>query len=65
MIEIHRSALRGNPEREAKTWLDKLAEVDRKRARYQEMAAEELITLDELWGSWPAWARSVLQQSGR
>jgi hypothetical protein len=41
-------ALRGSPEREAKTWLDKLAEVDRKRARYQEMAAEELITLNEL-----------------
>jgi len=49
-IEMHRSTLRGDPEREAKAWLDKLAEVDRKRARYQEMAAEELITLDELRG---------------
>jgi hypothetical protein len=48
VIEMHRSALRGAPEWEEKTWLDKLAEVDRKRARYQEMAAEELITLDEL-----------------
>ena len=48
VIEMHRSALRGSPEREEKAWLDKLAEVDRKRARYQEMAAEELITLDEL-----------------
>ena len=48
VIEMHRAALRGNPELEAKTWLDKLAEVDRKRARYQEMAAEDLITLDEL-----------------
>ena len=37
-----------DPEREAKAWLEKLAEVDRKRARYQEMAVEELITLDEL-----------------
>lgn len=27
---------------------DKLAEVDRKRARYQEMAADDLLTLDEL-----------------
>ena len=49
-IEMHRSALRGDPKREAKAWLDKLAEADRKRARYQEMAAEELITLDELRG---------------
>ncbi len=48
VIEMHRSALRGYPEREAKTWLDKLAEVDCKRARYQEMAAERLITFDEL-----------------
>lgn len=45
---MHRSALRGAPEWEEKTWLDKLTEVDRKRARYQEMAAEELITFDEL-----------------
>ena len=29
-------------------WLDKLAEVDRKRARYQEMAAEDLIGFEEL-----------------
>jgi site-specific DNA recombinase len=49
-IEMHRSTLQGDPEREAKAWLDKLAEVDRKRAKYQEMAAEELITLDELRG---------------
>jgi hypothetical protein len=35
-IETYRLALRGgDPEREAKAWLDKLAEVDRKRARYQ------------------------------
>jgi len=46
VIGMHRFAPRGSPEREAKTWLDRLAEVDRKRARYQEMAAEELITLD-------------------
>jgi hypothetical protein len=48
VIEMHRSAQRGSPEVEEKAWLDKLAEADRKRARYQEMAAEELITLDEL-----------------
>jgi hypothetical protein len=39
---------RGDSEREAKMWAGKLAEVGRKRARYQEMAAEGLITLDEL-----------------
>jgi len=44
------TASRGDPEREAKAWLDKITEVDRKRARYQEMAAEELISLDELRG---------------
>ena len=49
-IEMHRAALRSDPEREAKAWLEKLVEVERKRARYQEMAAEELITLDELRG---------------
>jgi len=48
MIEQERSGWRGDPDREAKLWADKLAEVDRKRARYQEMAAADLITLDEL-----------------
>jgi hypothetical protein len=48
MIELERNSMRGNPDREQKAWLDKLAEVDRKRARYQEMAAVDLITFDEL-----------------
>jgi DNA invertase Pin-like site-specific DNA recombinase len=39
---------RGDPEREAKGWLDKLAEVDCKRSGFQEMAAEGLIAFDEL-----------------
>jgi hypothetical protein len=46
--ETHRSALRDDPERETRTWLDRLAKIDRKRAKYQEMAAEELISLNEL-----------------
>ena len=50
VIDTHRSAPLGGHEREAKAWLNKLAEVDRKRAKYQEMAAEELISLDELRG---------------
>ena len=40
--------MRGDPGSEAKLWADQLAEVGRKRARYQEMAASDLITLDEL-----------------
>jgi hypothetical protein len=39
MIEQERQGARGDPEAETRLWLDKLAEVDRKRARYQEMAA--------------------------
>jgi hypothetical protein len=38
----------GDPDAQTRLWLNKLAEVDRKRARYQEMAAEDLIDLDEL-----------------
>ncbi len=48
MIELERGFAYGDPETEMKLWLDKLGEVDRKRARYQEMAAEDLIGFDEL-----------------
>jgi site-specific DNA recombinase len=48
LIEREREGAHGDPEAETKLWLDKLAEVDRKRARYQDMAAEELISFDEL-----------------
>jgi hypothetical protein len=47
-IELARLEAHGDPAREAKAWARRLAEVERKRARYQEMAAEDLITLDEL-----------------
>ncbi len=47
MIELEKGT-RGDPGKEAGRWAEKLAEVDRKRARYQEMAAGDLITLDEL-----------------
>ena len=40
--------MRGDPERDAQIWLRKLEEADRKRAGYQDMAAEGLITFDEL-----------------
>jgi site-specific DNA recombinase len=48
MIERERRSAHSDPEAETKLWLDKLADVDRKRARYQEMAAEDLIGFDEL-----------------
>jgi hypothetical protein len=48
MIKLEREGRRGDPERETKGWLDKLDEVDRKRSGFQEMAAEGLITFDEL-----------------
>ena len=46
--EEEESTLCGNPDRETKTWLSKLAEVDRKRSGFQDMAAEGLIIFDEL-----------------
>lgn len=48
MIEQERDKSRGDPEREAKVWLHKLAEVDRKRSGFQDMAAEGLLTFEEL-----------------
>jgi hypothetical protein len=40
--------MRGDPEVEALGWLDKIAALDSKRSRYQDMAAEGHITFDEL-----------------
>jgi DNA repair ATPase RecN len=48
MIEIKRKETRRDPEREVKTWLDRLAEVDRQRARAQDMAIQGLLDYDEL-----------------
>ena len=48
MIDQERNGLREDPEREAAAWLRSLAEADSKRARFQDMAAEGLITFDEL-----------------
>lgn len=48
MIEVEREGMRGDPDRGAKTWLEKLAEVSRMRSGYQEMAAKGLITFEEL-----------------
>ena len=48
MIERERNGMRGDPERESKAWLQKLAEADRKRDGYLELAAEGFLGRDEL-----------------
>jgi hypothetical protein len=48
MIEAERAGGRGDPERWAKSWLERIAALDRKRARFQDMAAEGLIRFEEL-----------------
>ena len=45
---IERKGLRGDPGREAQSWTEKLSEVARKRAAFQDMAAEGVISFDEL-----------------
>jgi chromosome segregation ATPase len=47
MIERERKA-HGDPAAEARAWAAKLAEIERKRDKYQEMFAAEAMTLDEL-----------------
>jgi site-specific DNA recombinase len=47
MIELERGT-RGDPGTEARLWAEKLAEVDRKRAKYQEAFAADAVTLPEL-----------------
>ncbi|HLL56899.1 MAG TPA: recombinase zinc beta ribbon domain-containing protein [Rubrobacteraceae bacterium] len=48
MIAEERETSKGSPETEARMWSEKLTEAGRKRTRYQEMAAEGLITFGEL-----------------
>ena len=48
MIEAERAAGRGDPEAEAAVWLGRLAALGRKRARFQDMAAEGHMTFEEL-----------------
>jgi multidrug resistance efflux pump len=48
MMELECEGMRGDPEREAKAWLDKLAETDRERRGYQRLAAKGLVTDEEL-----------------
>ena len=48
MIELKRQGAHGDPEREAKAWLDKLSEVDAERRGYIKLAARGSITEAEL-----------------
>ena len=48
MIVRERNGSRGDLNWEARVWAEKLAEADRMRAGYQELAAKGLMTLEEL-----------------
>jgi hypothetical protein len=48
LIERERNAAAGDPERQAEVWASRLNRIERKRANFQDMAAEGLITFDEL-----------------
>ena len=48
MMEKERAVGRGEPEREVKAWLDKLAETDRRREGYLDLAADGLMEKEEL-----------------
>jgi hypothetical protein len=47
-IEQKRAATNGGPEREAKTWLEKVCEEDQERRGYQRLAAKGHMTEEEL-----------------
>jgi site-specific DNA recombinase len=48
LIEQEGRGLRGNPEGEADAWLEKLAETDRKRNGYIDLAADGIMSREEL-----------------
>lgn len=48
MIALQREGTREDPVRKAMAWTQKLVEADSKRSRYQDMAAEGLISFNEL-----------------
>lgn len=57
MIELARRGTRGDPGREAKLWAEKLAEADRKPARYQEAFAADAVTLRSSRRTCRSWKR--------
>ena len=48
LIEKERAQTHGDPDREALEWADRIVALERKRSGFQDMAAEGLITFDEL-----------------
>jgi hypothetical protein len=48
MIDQERKGLHGDPDRDAKVWAEKLAEVVWMRSGYQDLAAKGLMTFEEL-----------------
>ncbi|HEV2092177.1 MAG TPA: recombinase zinc beta ribbon domain-containing protein, partial [Rubrobacter sp.] len=48
MIEEKRRGLRGDPDRESRFWLERIADADRQRARAQDLAIEGLLSPEEL-----------------
>jgi len=48
MLEQESRGTCSDPATETERWLEEISEVGRKRARYQEMAAERLIDFEEL-----------------
>jgi DNA repair exonuclease SbcCD ATPase subunit len=48
MIEMERAGTHSGPDRETKQWHRKLAEADRKRSGYLDLAAERIMDRDEL-----------------
>ena len=48
LIERKRAELRGDPEREAKAWLERIAEVDQERRGYLKLAAKGHMSEEEL-----------------
>ena len=48
LIEQEQQSMHGDPEREVRTWLEKFAEVDRKRSGYIDLAADGIMSCDEL-----------------
>jgi hypothetical protein len=48
LVERERVANMEDPQATETAWLERLAELDAKRGRFQDMAAEGLITMDEL-----------------
>jgi hypothetical protein len=48
MIAQERTGMKGDPGQGKNVWSEKLNQIDSKRSRYQEMAAEGLLTFEEL-----------------